>query len=96
MFEFSCGRSSPLVEPTKAAKSASETRDRTQQLAQPKKVHNSYEANREVRLSSGIDLWDDKIWNGGQIVDLVDAWIKGVEFTTYTNSEIFDDIELIN
>ena len=56
MFEFSCGRSSPLVEPTKAAKSASETRDRTQQLAQPKKVHNSYEANREVMISSGIDL----------------------------------------
>lgn len=49
MFEFSCGRSSPIQEPTTAAKSAQVTKERTLQLAQPKKEHGSYENNREVQ-----------------------------------------------
>ena len=48
MYEFSCGRSSPIQEPTTEAKGAP-ARERTLQLSQAKKVHNGYEASREVQ-----------------------------------------------
>ena len=47
MYEFSCGRSSPIEGPAENTKSAAE-RERTNQLAQPKKVHSEYQASREV------------------------------------------------
>ena len=56
MYEFSCGRSSPVEGPTQNAKTAAE-RERTNQLAQPKKVHPEHQASREVsRRNLGFEL----------------------------------------
>ena len=53
MYEFSCGRSSPVEGPAETAKSAAE-RERTNQLAQPKKVHSEHQASREVRVTLDV------------------------------------------